>query len=135
MELDCHDARIVQYYEVTNLAIQSAINVPYGRHVTPRTRLLESISLILDRLSEEDRELKKETIGWELGESLVLLPPVPSVEEILNNDLVKKMMCAGISEDHVAFFIQRQCTAYPCRPRCPPKGENRHPRLERPTRS
>ena len=41
-------------------------------------------------LSEEDWDLGKEMIGWELGESLVLLPPVLSVEEILNNDLDEK---------------------------------------------
>ena len=59
-------------------------------YVTPRTRLLESISLILDRLSEEDWDLDKKMTGWELGDSLVLLPPVLSAEEILNNDLVQK---------------------------------------------
>ena len=42
VKLDCHDARIIKYHEVTNLAIESAIKVPYRRHVTPRMRLLES---------------------------------------------------------------------------------------------
>ena len=31
-------------------------------------------------------------------------------------------------------FIQRLCTSYSCRPRCPPVGGNRDPRLERTTR-
>ena len=56
-------------------------------HVTPRTRLLESISLILDRLSEEDWDVDKEMIGWELGDSLVRLednvPCVPVVVGVL----------------------------------------------------
>ena len=58
--------------------------------MTPRTRLLESISSILDRLSEEDWDLDKEMIRWKPGDWPVLLPPVLSVEEILNNDLVEK---------------------------------------------
>ena len=62
-KLDCHDARIVKYHEVRNLAIESAINVPYGGHVTPRTRLLKSISSILDCLSEDDWDLDKGMIG------------------------------------------------------------------------
>ena len=37
VKLDSHNARIVKYHEVTNLATESAINVPYRRHVTPRT--------------------------------------------------------------------------------------------------
>ena len=86
VKLDCHDARVIKYHEVTNLAIEAAINVSYGRQVTPRTRLLESIAIILDRLSEEDWELDKEMIGWELGDSLVHLPPVLSVGDIWNND-------------------------------------------------
>ena len=89
--LDGQDARIIRYNEVTNLAIEAAGNALHGRHVTPRTRLLESIAT-LDRLSEEDWDLDKEVIGWELGESPVLLPLVLSVEEIWNNDLAEKMM-------------------------------------------
>ena len=30
VKLGCHDARIAQYHEVTNLAIESANNVPHG---------------------------------------------------------------------------------------------------------
>ena len=59
-------------------------------HVTPRTRLLESIATVLDRLSEEDWDLDKEMIGWELGETLVLQPPALSVEEVWNDDLDEK---------------------------------------------
>ena len=58
--------------------------------MTPRTRLVGSIAMVLDRLSEEEWNLDKEMIGWELGESLVLLLPVLSVEEIWNNDLDEK---------------------------------------------
>ena len=60
------------WFIVPQLAIESAINVPDGGHVTPRTRLLESIAVIMDRLSEEDWDLDKEMIGWELGDSFVL---------------------------------------------------------------
>ena len=38
VKLDCQDARVVKYHEVTNVAIEAAIDAPYGRHVTPRTR-------------------------------------------------------------------------------------------------
>ena len=58
--------------------------------MTPRTRLVGSIAMVLDRLSEEDWNLDKEMIGWELGESLVLLLLVLSVEEIWNKDLDEK---------------------------------------------
>ena len=58
--------------------------------MTPRTHLVGSIAMVLDRLSEEDWNWDKEMIGWELGESLVLLLPVLSVEEIWNNDLDEK---------------------------------------------
>ena len=58
--------------------------------MTPRTRLLESIAVIQDRLSEEDWDLDKEMVGWELGDSAVLLPSVLSVEEIWNNELDEK---------------------------------------------
>ena len=90
MKLDFEKTRITKYHEVTNLAIEAAVNVPYGGRVTPRTRLLESIPKILDRLSKGDWDLDKEMVGWELGDSLVLLSPVRSVEEVLNNDLVEK---------------------------------------------
>ena len=46
VKLDCHDGRIVKYREVTNLAIEAAVNAPCGGH---RTHLIESISRILDR--------------------------------------------------------------------------------------
>ena len=78
VKLDSRDARVVKYHEVTNLALESAINAPYE---TPRTRPLESISLILDRLSDEDWDLDKEMIGSELGDSLVRLSPVVSVKK------------------------------------------------------
>ena len=90
MKLDFEKTRITKYHEVTNLAIEAAVNVPYGGRVTPRTRLLESIPKILDRLSKGDWDLDKEMVGWELGDSLVLLSPVRSVEEVLNNHLVEK---------------------------------------------
>ena len=64
---------IAKYHDVTNLAIEAAINVPYEGRDTPRTRLQESIALVLDRLSEEDWDLDKEMIGWDLGESPVRL--------------------------------------------------------------
>ena len=48
--------------------------------MTPRTRLAESISMILDRLSDEDRDLAKKVIGWELEHSPVPLSLVLSVE-------------------------------------------------------
>ena len=55
-----------------------------GHAATPRARLHESISLILDRLSEEDWDLDN---GWELGDSLVRLkdnvPCVPVVVGVL----------------------------------------------------
>ena len=38
VKLDCQDARVVKYHEVTNVTIEAAIDAPYGRHVTPRTR-------------------------------------------------------------------------------------------------
>ena len=72
VKLDFEQTRITKYHEVT------------------RTRLLESIPKILDPLSKEDWDLDKEMVGWELGDSLVLLSPVLSVEEVLNNDLVEK---------------------------------------------
>ena len=90
VELHCQDARIIKCHEFTNLANEAAINATHGGHVTPRTRLMGSIAMVLDRLSEEDWNLDKEMIGWELGESLVLLLPVLSVEEIWNNDLDEK---------------------------------------------
>ena len=90
MKLDFKNTRITKYHEVTNLAIEAPVNVPYGGRATPRTRLLESIPKILDRLSEGDWDLDKEINGWELGDSLVLLSPVLSVEEVLNNRLVEK---------------------------------------------
>ena len=90
VELHCQDARIIKCHEFTNLANEAAINATHGGHVTPRTRLVGSIAMVLDRLSEEDWNLDKEMIGWELGESLVLLLPVLSVEEIWNNDLDEK---------------------------------------------
>ena len=71
VKLDFEKTRITKYHEVT------------------RTRLLESIPKNLDRLSKEDWDLDKEMVGWELGDSLVL-SPVRSVEEVLNNDLVEK---------------------------------------------
>ena len=55
--------------------------------MTPRLRFLNPIALVLDRLSEEDWDLDKEMTGWELGDSLVLLPSVLLVEEIWNNYL------------------------------------------------
>ena len=42
VKLDCQDARIIKYHEVTNLAIEATINAPCQGHVTPRTRLLGS---------------------------------------------------------------------------------------------
>ena len=54
VKLDFEKTRITKYHEVTNLATEAAVNVPYGGRVTPRTRLLESIPKILDRLSEGD---------------------------------------------------------------------------------
>ena len=35
-------------------------------------------------------------VGWELGESLVLLPPVLSVDEIWNNDLDESDVCQNL---------------------------------------
>ena len=61
--------RIAKFHEVTNLAIEAAINVLHEGRDTPRTRLLDSIALVLDRLSDKDWDLDKEMIGWELGES------------------------------------------------------------------
>ena len=90
VKLDVEKTRITKYHEVTNLATEAAVNVPYGGRVTPRTRLLESIPKILDRLSKEDWDLDKEMVGWGLEDSLVLLSPVLSVEEVLNNHLVEK---------------------------------------------
>ena len=64
-KLDCHDARLVKYHEVTNGAIEAAVNAPYGAHVTPRARVLWSMAKVLDRLSDEDWDLDKGMIGWE----------------------------------------------------------------------
>ena len=36
----------------------------------PRTRLLESTAMVLDRLSEEDWDLGKEMTGWDCGRNL-----------------------------------------------------------------
>ena len=71
--------------------------------MTPRTRLLESMAMILDRLSEEDWDVDKEMIGWELGDSLVLLPLVLFVEEITNNDLDEKW-CLPVSLKTMSRF-------------------------------
>ena len=43
--------------------------------------------------SEEQWDVDKEIIEWELGDLLVLLPLVLSVEEIWNNDLDEKDVC------------------------------------------
>ena len=52
------------------------LQAPYGGRDTPRTRSLWSIAQVFDRLSDDDWDLDKETIGWGLGETLVLLPLV-----------------------------------------------------------
>ena len=70
--------------------------------MTSRTRLVESITMIQDRLSEEDKDLAKELIGWELGDSSVLLPPVLSVKVIWNNVLNEK--CSPESLKTMARF-------------------------------
>ena len=46
--------------------------------------------MVLDLPYEEDWDLDKEMIGWELGESPVHLPTVRSVEEVWNNHFDEK---------------------------------------------
>ena len=111
--------RIAKFHEVTNLAIEAAINVHHEGRDTPRTRLLDSIALVLDRLSEKDWDLDKEMIGWELGGSPVRL---------LLCCLWKKFGTMISVKMFVAFSL-KDCTAYNCRPRCLPEGANLHPRL------
>ena len=62
----------------------------FTEHMTRHARVFWSRLLQSWIVSEEDWDLDKEMIGWELGESLVLLPLVLSVEEIWNNDLDEK---------------------------------------------
>ena len=64
VKLDVENTRIAKYHEVTNMAIEAAINAPYGGRDTPRTRLFCSIAVVLDRLSDENWDLDKEMIGW-----------------------------------------------------------------------
>ena len=113
VKLDVENTRITRYHEVTNLAIEATLKAPHGGRDTPRTRLFWSIAMVLDRLSDEDWELNKERIGWELAESpVLLLPALLSAEDVFGE---KKMMFARISGDNVAFSLKRQCTACPCR--------------------
>ena len=41
------------------------------------------------------------------------------------------MIFAGVWQRQCRVFTQSQCTAFPCRPRCPPKGGHFLPRLEK----
>ena len=87
VKLDVEKTSITKYHHVTNLAINAAIKTPYGGRDTPRTRLLWSIAKVLDGLSDEDWDLDKEMIGWGLGESPVLLPPVlPPAEDVFGEE-------------------------------------------------
>ena len=82
--LDVENTRIATYHEVTNLAVEAATEAPYGGRDTPRARLLWSNFW-------SPKDLDKKMIGCGLGESLVLLPPVPlSAEDAWNNDFGEK---------------------------------------------
>ena len=73
VKLDTENTRIAKCHDVTNLAIEEATNAPHGGRDTPRTLLLWSIAKVLSGVSDEDWDLDKETVGWGLRESLVLL--------------------------------------------------------------
>ena len=59
-------AEVAEYHEVVNMAIESTFTLPFGGFHTPRTFLLRSVSVVLDKLPDKDWDVGREVNGWGL---------------------------------------------------------------------
>ena len=120
VKLDDENTRIAKYHDVTNLAIEAAIKALNGGRDTPRTRLLWSIAKVRDLMSDEG-------LGFGHGDDRMRTGRITCASPLV-------LLCAedvSVRNDvywnlrrQYRVLTQSQCTACPCRPRCPPKGGN-----------
>ena len=65
--------KISKYHEAVNMAIEATFTLPFGGLHTPRTSLLRSVSVVLYRSPENDRNVEEEMKGWGWEECPCLL--------------------------------------------------------------